>query len=106
MKIRKGDTVEVLTGNDRGRRAQVMQVLPKKNQLVVEGVNQVYKHLRRDRRNPQGGRLQKEAPIDASNVRVVCPKCDAGVRVGVRVKDDGSKVRICRKCQGELSGAR
>lgn len=102
MHVHKGDTVEVIAGNDRGKRATVMRAMPAKNQVVVEGVNQVYKHLRRDRRNPQGGRLQKEAPIDASNVLPVCPACDAGVRVGYRVKDNGTKVRICAKCKAEL----
>ena len=74
MNIRKGDVGEVIAGNDRGKRATVMEVNPRRNQLVVEGVNQVHKHLRRDRRNPQGGRLQKEAPVDASNVLLVCSR--------------------------------
>jgi len=102
MNIRKGDVVEVIAGNDRGKRASVMEVDRGRNQLVVEGVNQVYKHLRRDRRNPQGGRLQKEARIDASNVLLVCSRCDRGVRVGYRIKDNGTKVRICRQCEAEL----
>jgi len=102
MKIRKGDVVEVIAGNDRGKRASVMEVDPRRNQLVIEGINQVYKHLRRDRRNPQGGRLQKEAPVDASNVLLVCSRCDRGVRVGYRTRDDGTKVRICRQCEAEL----
>jgi large subunit ribosomal protein L24 len=106
MKIRKGDLVEVVAGADRGRRASVMRVIHKKNQVVVEGVHQVYKHLRRDRKNPQGGRLQKEAPIDASNVLVVCAKCDAGVRVGYRVNEDGTKVRVCKKCQAQIGAAK
>ena len=105
MHIRKGDLVEVILGNDRGKRATVMLVNRKKNELVVEGVGQVYKHLRRDRRNPQGGRLQKEAPIDASNVMLVCTKCDKAVRVGYRRNDDGTKVRVCRKCHAELAPA-
>jgi len=102
MNIRKGDLVEVIAGNDRGKRATVMQVNPRRNELFVEGVNQVHKHLRRDRRNPQGGRLQKEAPVDASNVLVVCSRCDQGVRVGYRTRNDGTKVRICRRCEAEL----
>lgn len=102
MHVRRGDVVEVIAGNDRGKRAKVMRVNRKKNQLLAEGVNQVYKHLRRDRKNPQGGRLQKEAPIDISNVQLVCTKCDRGVRIGMRVNKDGKKVRFCRKCQSEL----
>jgi large subunit ribosomal protein L24 len=102
MHIRKGDLVEVISGVARGKKATVRRVLPKKRQVVVEGVNQVYKHLRRDRKNPQGGRLQKEAPMDASNVLLVCPKCNRGVRTGRLVKPDGTKVRVCKRCQGEL----
>jgi len=102
MKIRKGDMIEVVAGDDKGRRAKVLEVLPKRSKLLVEGVNQVYKHLRRDRKNPQGGRLQKEAPVDASNARVVCPKCNAGVRVGYQTKTNGTKVRVCKKCNAEI----
>lgn len=102
MHVRKGDMVEVVGGEDRGRRATVMQVIPKKNQVIVEGVNEVYKHLRRDRRNPQGGRLQREAPVDASNVMLVCTKCDQKTRVGYREAANGKKVRVCRKCDAEL----
>jgi len=102
MQVRKGDLVELICGNDRGRRATVMRTNPKRNEIVVEGVNQVYKHLRRDQKNPQGGRLQKEAPVDASNALVVCPKCDRGVRVGYRTKANGTKVRICVRCEAEL----
>lgn len=102
MKIRKGDTVEVAAGADKGRRAKVLQVMPKRGQLLVEGVNQVYKHLRRDRKNPQGGRLQKEAPVDISNVLVVCSKCNAGVRIGYQTKPNGTKVRVCKKCNAEI----
>lgn len=105
MHVRKGDTIEVISGNDRGKRAKVMRVMPKKGQLLAEGVRQVHKHLRRDRRNPQGGRLQKEAAISISNVLVVCPKCDAGVRVGFEAKENGTKVRVCRKCGAELGAA-
>lgn len=100
--IRKGDLVEIVAGNDRGKRASVMEVMPGKGQLLIEGVGQVYKHLRRDRKNPQGGRLQKEAPVDVSNVMLVCTKCDARTRVGFRRKSDGAKVRVCRKCDAEL----
>ena len=105
MHIRKGDLVEVIAGEGRGKKAAVRRVLVSKGQVVVEGVNQVYKHLRRDRKNPQGGRLQKEAPIDASNVMLVCPKCSRGVRVGRQIKDDGSKVRVCKSCKAELGKA-
>ena len=102
MRVLKGDLVEVITGEDRGKKASVLRILPRKDKIVVEGVNQVYKHLRRDRKNPQGGRLQKEAAIPLSNVLPVCPKCDRGVRVGFQTKEDGKKVRVCRSCKTEV----
>lgn len=102
MRVLKGDLVEVITGEDRGKKASVLRILPRKDKVVVEGVNQVYKHLRRDRKNPQGGRLQKEAAIPMSNVLPVCPKCDKGVRVGYLAKEAGKKVRVCRTCKTEV----
>ena len=102
MHIRRDDTVEVITGEDRGVRARVLRVNRGKGQAIVEGVNRVYKHLRRSRRNPQGGRLEIEAPVDLSNLRLVCSKCDKGVRVGVRTDDDGTKYRVCRSCGADL----
>ena len=102
MHIRKGDQVEVIAGEDRGRRATVIRVLAQEGQVLVEGVNEVYRHMRPDQRNPQGGRLQKEAPVDISNVLVVCEKCGKGRRVGYKVKEDGTKVRVCKGCQAEI----
>jgi large subunit ribosomal protein L24 len=115
VNIRKGDTVEVITGDDRtraGRKtiAKVMSVLPDKGQVVVEGINRVYKHMKPSRGNPQGGRLSKEMPIDVSNVQLYCPTCKRGVRVGHRYDPaDGHKERFCKKCKaglGVLSKAR
>ena len=92
MKIRKGDTVEVVSGDDTGTRGTVLSVNPSKGKLVVEGVNRVYKHVRRGHpKSPQGGRLHVEMPIDASNVMLVCPETNKPTRVGVRFADDGSK---------------
>jgi large subunit ribosomal protein L24 len=102
MHIRRDDTVEVIAGEDRGVRARVLRVDRGKGQAIVEGVNRVYKHLRRSRRNPQGGRLEIEAPVDLSNLKVVCAKCDKGVRVGVRNDDDGTNHRVCRACGADL----
>jgi large subunit ribosomal protein L24 len=102
MHIRRDDTVEVIAGDDRGTRARVLRVDPGKGRAIVEGVNRVYKHLRRSRKNPQGGRLEIEAPVQASNLLVVCPKCDKGVRVGSRKESDGKKHRVCRTCGADL----
>ncbi len=99
MHIRVGDTVEVITGNDRGQRGKVLKIDREAGKLVVEGVNRVYKHMRRSQRNPQGGRLSKEMPIQVSNVRLVCPSCNAAARTGVRATTDGGKERHCKKCK-------
>jgi large subunit ribosomal protein L24 len=111
MHIRKGDQVEVITGDDaeKGVARRVLRVVPKENKVVVEGVNRVYKHLKPDRRNPQGGRLSKEMPIAISNVLLYCPTCRRGVRLGHRYDANGRKERYCRKCTtglGLLSKAR
>jgi large subunit ribosomal protein L24 len=106
MHVRKDDLVEVITGDDavKGRARKVMRVLREKGKVVVEGVNRVYKHLkaRASRRNPQGGRLAKEMPIDASNVLLYCPTCKRGVRHGRKVLANGDKDRVCKKCGASL----
>ncbi|MEO1992003.1 MAG: 50S ribosomal protein L24 [Pirellulales bacterium] len=102
MMIRSGDLVEVLAGNSRGTRAKVVAVLPAQGKLVVEGVNRVYRHIKRSQKNPQGGRLSKEMPVDASNVAFVCTECGKATRLGVVVGEDGSRSRVCRKCGADL----
>jgi large subunit ribosomal protein L24 len=97
MFIRKDDVVEVVAGDDKGTRGKVLKVLRAKNQVVVEGVNRVYRHLKPSKRNPQGGRLSKEMPIDASNVMFVDPARNAPTRVGVRYLPDGSKELYAKK---------
>ncbi len=106
MLIRSGDLVEVTTGNARGTRAKVLSVLPSKGKLVVEGVNRVYRHIKRSQKSPQGGRLSKEMPVDASNVLIVCPACGKATRIGVKVDADGSRSRVCRKCGSDLGSIR
>ena len=97
MYIRKDDTVEVIAGDDKGTRGKVLRVLRAKNQLVVAGINRVYRHLKPSRRNPQGGRLSKEMPIDASNVMLLDPTTGKPTRVGVRYLADGSKELFAKK---------
>ena len=97
MHIKTNDTVEVITGADRGTRARVLKVLAENNKIVVEGVNRVYKHVRRSQKNPRGGRLSKEMPMAISNVMLVCPSCGRPTRTGARLHDDGSKHRVCKQ---------
>jgi large subunit ribosomal protein L24 len=103
MHIRVGDTVEVITGDGRGQQSKVLSVDHKAGKAIVEGVNRVYKHMRRSQRNPQGGRLSKEMPVQLSNVMLVCPSCGQPSRTGARKANDGSKERFCKKC-GAHSG--
>ncbi|HUU10464.1 MAG TPA: 50S ribosomal protein L24 [Phycisphaerae bacterium] len=102
MHIRRDDTVEVIAGDDKGMRAKVLSVDVGRGRAIVEGVNRVYKHLRRSRKNPQGGRLEIEAPVRLSNLQVVCSKCNKAVRLGARKDDGGKKYRVCRKCGADL----
>jgi large subunit ribosomal protein L24 len=97
MHIRVDDVVVVITGNDAGVRGKVLSVDAGAGKVVVEGVNLVWKHVRRSQRNPQGGRLRKEMPVDVSNVALIDPKTDKPTRVGVRYLADGSKERYSKK---------
>ena len=98
MRIRKGDIVEVITGSSKGTRGSVLAVDPAAGKVTIEGVNRVYKHVRRGHpKSPQGGRLHVELPIDASNVQLVCPETNKPTRVGVRVAADGSRELFARR---------
>jgi large subunit ribosomal protein L24 len=97
MYIRKDDTVVILAGDDKGKRGRVLRVLRADGKLVVEGINKVYKHLKPSRRNPQGGRLSKEMPVDASNVALIDPTTNKPTRLGVRYLPDGSKELFAKK---------
>ena len=101
IRIKKGDTVEIITGNDRGARGKVLRVLPKKEQVVVSGVNIVKKHqrtVRAGRGEVQPGIIEFEAPIRLANVMLVCPHCSARTRVGFEIQENGRKARLCKEC--------
>ena len=99
--VRKNDSVVVITGKDRGKRGRVLKVLPAKNRLIVEGVNVIKRHTKPNpQRNIKGGVVEREAPLHASNVQLVCPECGKPTRIGRKILGDGRKVRICRKCEG------
>jgi len=101
LKIRKGDTVIVLTGKDKGKKGQVTKAIPTSRKVLVEGVNIVKKHSKPSKMNPNGGIISFEKPIDISNVALLDPKTDQPTRVGYKVLEDGSKVRVSRK-SGEV----
>jgi large subunit ribosomal protein L24 len=101
MHIRVDDIVEVITGEDRVR-GKVLRVLRAEGKLVVEGVNRVYRHIRRSQKNLQGGRLSKEMPIAISNVLLVCSSCGKPTRTGARFRPDGAKDRYCKKCKAAI----
>ena len=97
MHIRVDDIVKVRSGDDRDKQAKVLKVLGADRKVVLEGINRVYKHMRRSQKNPQGGRLSKEMPIAMASVMLVCPSCGKAARTGVRFRDDGGKVRLLQE---------
>jgi large subunit ribosomal protein L24 len=99
MRIKKNDTVLVLTGKDRNRRGKVLEINRAEQRIMVEGVNVVKRHVKagRDQKAPQGGIIEVSAPIHVSNVRLVCSKCNQPTTTGLR-KQEGKKVRFCKKC--------
>ena len=101
MKLRKGDRVQVLQGKDRGSTGDIMRVLPKTNRVIVEGVNRAKKHQKATRAAMQGGIIDKDMPISASAVAIVC-SADGPTRIGYRIEENGHKTRICKKCGAEL----
>jgi large subunit ribosomal protein L24 len=109
MKIRLGDTVEVITGKDAGRRGRVLEARPAEGRLIVEGRNIAKKHARprpvRGSRGAQmtpGGVIDLEQPLEISNVMLVCTNCDKPTRVGSGTRSDGTKIRVCKKCGSEI----
>ena len=102
MRIKKGDTVVVIAGKDKGKRGKVLQVLPKKNKIIVEGINIVTKHQRPDQQLQQGGIIDQESAIDISNVMFWDKKAGQGVRIGYKFLDNGEKVRMSKKTGEEI----
>ena len=98
MHIRKNDSVMVITGKERGKTGKVIRVIPENNLAIIERMNLIKRHTKPRGQQQPGGILEKEAPIDASKIMVMCDKCNAPVRVGRKVLADGEKVRVCRRC--------
>ncbi|MGQ9656712.1 MAG: 50S ribosomal protein L24 [Fimbriimonadales bacterium] len=98
MKIRTGDTVEVISGKDKGQRGRVLRAMPRENRVVVDGLNLVWKHQKPRQVNQKGAKIQMPAPLFASKVMLVCPHCNKTTRVGRVRGQDGKLYRVCKKC--------
>jgi large subunit ribosomal protein L24 len=96
--VRRGDSVGVIAGSERGKRGKVLRVLREKGRVLVEHVNMIKKHQRPTQKLRQGGIIEREGPLALSNVLVICPRCDKPVRTGVKILADGRRVRSCRRC--------
>ena len=103
LKIRKGDRVRVLSGKDKGKEGEVMRSLPREGKVIVEGVNIARKSQRPTRTTQQGGIIDKDMPMQVSNVALVCPSCGKPTRVGYTIDKSGQKARVCKKCGGEIA---
>jgi large subunit ribosomal protein L24 len=101
MKIRKGDKVQVLSGKDKGKQASVVRALPAEGRVIVEGVHVAKRHAKPTRATMQGGVIDKFMPVSVSSVAIVCGTCGP-TRIGMRIDEQGRKVRVCKKCGGDL----
>ena len=101
MKIRKGDNVQVLSGNDKGKTGEVLEVIPGTNKIIVKGINIRKKHVKPRKQGEEGGIIPVECAIHASKVNVVCPKCGKATRIGYEIEKD-QKVRVCKKCNTKI----
>ncbi len=99
FRVKRNDQVVVISGRDRGKKGKVLHMSPEARRGIVEGLNLVKRHLRKSQANPQGAILSKEAPLPLDRLMPVCPRCNRGVRVGLKVLSDGTRARICRKCE-------
>lgn len=105
FRVRRGDTIELITGDERGARGIVQRVLPDKSRVVVQGINIVKKHQRpvqAGRGQVRAGIIEFEAPVHLSNVMLVCPACDERTRVGFSKRDDGMSIRVCKQCGADI----
>lgn len=98
-RLRKGDQVKVISGNERGKEGEVLEVITDKDRVLIRGVNFVKRHQRPTARQREGGIIEREGAIHISNVMVICPECDRPARIGFKLNEDGEKMRLCRKCE-------
>ena len=101
MRIKKGDTVKILSGNDKGKTGEVLEVIPKTNKIVVKGVNVRKKHIKPRKQGEEGGIISVECAIHSAKANIVCPKCGKDTKIGY-VQEKGEKVRVCKKCGAKI----
>ena len=102
MKVKKGDHVRVIAGKDVGKEGPITRVIPDRDRVIVDGINIAKRHQRAQGQTMQGGIIDKDMPVHVSNVAIVCSGCDKPTRIGYRFEDDGTKVRVCRKCGKDI----
>ena len=102
MRIKKGDNVQVLSGNDKGKTGEVLEVIPKTGKIIVKGINIRKKHVKPKKQGEEGGIIPVECSIYSAKVNVVCPKCNKATRIGYEKDKDNNKIRICKKCGAKL----
>ena len=103
MRVKKGDTIVVITGKDKGRKGKIRQVLPKDESVIIEGVNIIKRHMKPRGQARQAGIIESEAPVHISKVMIVCPKCNKPARLKANVSEDGKRMRVCSKCNEVIS---
>jgi large subunit ribosomal protein L24 len=101
MRIKKGDTVKILSGNDKGKQGEVLEVIPKSEKILVKGINIRKKHVKPRKQGEEGGIISAECAIHSSKANVVCPKCNKATKIGYTVEKD-EKVRVCKKCGAKI----
>ncbi len=102
LQVKKGDKVLVIAGKDKGKKGKILRSFPANDRVLVEGTNMIKRHTRPTQKSPQGGIVDKPGPIHVSNIQLICPNCDQPARVGAKRTKEGKRVRICRKCDGEI----
>ncbi|HEB13150.1 MAG TPA: 50S ribosomal protein L24 [Actinobacteria bacterium] len=102
IEVRRGDRVVILAGKEKGKRGKILRVLPKKERVVVEGLNLIKKAVKPTQKNPQGGIIDNEGSVNISNVMLLCPSCDEPSRIKHQITADGRNIRVCRKCEAEM----
>lgn len=100
-KLKKNDVVMVIAGKEKGKSGRILKLLPKRNRVVVEKINMIKRHTKPSKQMPHGGIVEKEGSLHISNVMIICQRCNVPVRIGKRILEDGSKVRVCKRC-GEV----